>query len=157
MRCVMQQWLVEQTSSTIFQKYSCLHIPRKLCLRCLSERLHNNLQQMKKDWEFKSFAALILIVSFLVYLRIFVYAVAIESDKFSEFKHSDLQAINEVKVTYQGQGHTSRSRSNQGHHQIEVIFKERYSYAGGLHLNQIYAFLFHKILLLHRLDQAKFW
>ena len=42
----------------------------------------------------------------------------------------DLQAINEVKVTYQGQGHTSRSRSNQGQHQIEVIFKERYCYAG---------------------------
>ena len=36
----------------------------------------------------------------------------------------DLQAINEVKVTYQGQGYTSRSRSNQGQHQIEVIFKE---------------------------------
>ena len=36
--------------------------------------------------------------------------------------------INKVKVTYQGQGHTSRSRSNQGQHQIEVIFKERYSY-----------------------------
>ena len=49
----------------------------------------------------------------------------------------DLQAINEVKVTYQGQGHTSKSRSNQGQHQIEVIFKERYSYAGGLHLNQM--------------------
>ena len=49
----------------------------------------------------------------------------------------DLQAINEVKVTYQGQSHTSRSRSNQGQHQIEVIFKERYSYAGGLHLNQM--------------------
>ena len=49
----------------------------------------------------------------------------------------DLQAINEVKVTYQGQGHTSRSRSNQGQHQIEVIFKERYCYAGGLHLNQM--------------------
>ena len=49
----------------------------------------------------------------------------------------DLQAINEVKVTYQDQGHTSRSRSNQGQHQIEVIFKERYSYAGGLHLNQM--------------------
>ena len=42
-----------------------------------------------------------------------------------------LQAINEVKVTYQGQGHTSSS--NQGQHQIEVIFKEIYSYAGGLH------------------------
>ena len=38
---------------------------------------------------------------------------------------------------YQGQGHTARSRSNQGQHQIEVIFKERYSYAGGLHLNQM--------------------
>ena len=37
----------------------------------------------------------------------------------------DLQAINEVKVTHQGQ------------HQIEVIFKERYCYAGGLHLNQM--------------------
>ena len=49
----------------------------------------------------------------------------------------DLQAINEAKVTYQGQGHTSRSRSNQGQHQIEVIFRERYSYAGGLHLNQM--------------------
>ena len=49
----------------------------------------------------------------------------------------DLQAINEVKVTYQGKGYTSRSRSNQGQHQIEVIFKERYSYAGGLHLNQM--------------------
>ena len=49
----------------------------------------------------------------------------------------DLQAINEVKVTYQGQGHTSRARLNQGQHQIEVIFKERYSYAGGLHLNQM--------------------
>ena len=48
-----------------------------------------------------------------------------------------LQAINKVKVTYQGQGHTSRSRSNQGQHQIEVIFKERYSYTGGLHLNQM--------------------
>ena len=49
----------------------------------------------------------------------------------------DLQAINEVKVTHQGQGHTSRSRLNQGQHQIEVIFKERYSYAGVLHLNQM--------------------
>ena len=48
-----------------------------------------------------------------------------------------LQAINKVKITYQGQGHTSRSRSNQGQHQIKVIFKERYSYAGGLHLNQM--------------------
>ena len=47
------------------------------------------------------------------------------------------KAIKKVKVTYQGQGHTSRSRSNQGQHQIEVIFKERYSYAGGLHLNQM--------------------
>ena len=47
------------------------------------------------------------------------------------------QAINKVKVTYQGQGHPSRSRSNQGQHQIEVIFKERYCYAGGLHLNQM--------------------
>ena len=47
----------------------------------------------------------------------------------------DLQAINEVKVTYQG--HMSRSRSNQGQHQIEVIFKDRYSYAGGLHWNQM--------------------
>ena len=41
------------------------------------------------------------------------------------------------RVTYQGQGHTSRSRSYQGQHQIEVIFKERYSYASGLHLNQM--------------------
>ena len=48
-----------------------------------------------------------------------------------------LQTINTVKVTYQGQGHTSRSMSNQGQHQIEVIFKERYSYAGGLHLNHM--------------------
>ena len=39
------------------------------------------------------------------------------------------KAIKKVKVIYQGQGHTSRSRSNQGQHQIEVIFKERYSYA----------------------------
>ena len=46
-----------------------------------------------------------------------------------------LQAIDNVKVTYQGQGHTSRS--NQGQGQIKVIFKERYSYAGGLHLNQM--------------------
>ena len=30
-----------------------------------------------------------------------------------------------------------RSRSNQGQDQIEVIFKERYSYAGGLHWNQM--------------------
>ena len=29
------------------------------------------------------------------------------------------------------------SRSNQGQYQIEVICKERYSYAGGLHLNQM--------------------
>ena len=36
-----------------------------------------------------------------------------------------LQAIGKVKVTYQGQGHTSRSRSNQGQHQIEVIFVVR--------------------------------
>ena len=36
-----------------------------------------------------------------------------------------------VKVTHQGQG------QHQGQHQIEVIFKERYSYAGGLHLNQM--------------------
>ena len=43
----------------------------------------------------------------------------------------DLQVINKVKVTYQGQG------QHQGQHQIEVIFKERYSYAGGLHLNQM--------------------
>ena len=42
-----------------------------------------------------------------------------------------LQAINKVKVTYQGQ------------HQIEVIFKERYSYAGGLHLNQMRSCLPH--------------
>ena len=47
------------------------------------------------------------------------------------------KAIKKVNVTYQGQGHTSRSRSNQGQHQIEVIFKEGYSYAGGLHLNQM--------------------
>ena len=33
-----------------------------------------------------------------------------------------LQAINKVKVTCQGQGHPSRSRSNQGQHQIRVIF-----------------------------------
>ena len=36
-----------------------------------------------------------------------------------------LQGINKVKVTHQGQG------------QIKVIFKERYSHAGGLHLNQM--------------------
>ena len=42
-----------------------------------------------------------------------------------------------------GQGHISRSRSHikvkvkSGQHQIEVIFKERYSNAGGLHLNQM--------------------
>ena len=29
------------------------------------------------------------------------------------------------------------SRSNQGQDQIEVIFKKRYSYVGGLHLNQM--------------------
>ena len=34
-----------------------------------------------------------------------------------------LQVINEVKVTHQGQG------------QIMVIFKEKYSYVGSLHLN----------------------
>ena len=37
-----------------------------------------------------------------------------------------LQVINKVKVTHQGQG------------QIEVNFKERYFYAGGLHLNQMH-------------------
>ena len=30
-----------------------------------------------------------------------------------------------------------RSRSNQGQDQIEFISKERYSYASGLHLNQM--------------------
>ena len=48
-----------------------------------------------------------------------------------------LQVINKVMVTYQGQGHSSSSRSNQGQDQIVVIFKERYSYAGSLHLNQM--------------------
>ena len=52
------------------------------------------------------------------------------------------KTIKKVKVMYQCQGHTSRSRSNQGQHQIEVIFKERYSYAGGLHLNQMRSCLF---------------
>ena len=36
-----------------------------------------------------------------------------------------LQVINKVKVTHQCQG------------QIKVISKERYSYTGGLHLNQM--------------------
>ena len=35
------------------------------------------------------------------------------------------------------QGHTSRS--NQGQGQIEVIFKERCFYVGGLHLNQMHS------------------
>ena len=48
-----------------------------------------------------------------------------------------LQSINKVKVTYQGQGCTLRSRSNQCQDQIDDIFKERYSCAGGLHLNQM--------------------
>ena len=47
-----------------------------------------------------------------------------------------------VKVTHQGQGHTSRSRSNWGH------FKKRYSYAGGLHLNQMRSCFFFFILLI---------
>ena len=76
----------------------------------------------------------------------------------------DLQAINEVKVTYQGQGHTSRSRSNQGQHQIEVIFKERYSYAGGLHLNQmrscsiieLYVFTKLRCVILRNICRAKY-
>ena len=38
-----------------------------------------------------------------------------------------LQVINKVKVTHQGQG------------QIMVIFKERCSYAGGLHSNQMHS------------------
>ena len=42
-----------------------------------------------------------------------------------------LQAIHKVKVTYQGQGQIKVKD------QIEFIFKERYSYAGGLHLNQM--------------------
>ena len=46
-----------------------------------------------------------------------------------------LQVINKVKVTYQGQGPISRL--NQGLDQIEFIFKERYSYACGFHLNQM--------------------
>ena len=37
------------------------------------------------------------------------------------------------------QGHTSRSRSNQGQGKIEVIFKERCFYVGGLHLNQMHS------------------
>ena len=60
--------------------------------------------------------------------------------------HLYVQAIKKVKVTYQGQGHTSRSRSNQGQHQIEVIFKERYSYAGGLHLNQMRSCFYYVVL-----------
>ena len=44
-----------------------------------------------------------------------------------------LQVINKVKVTCQG--HTSRS--NQGQGQINVFFKQRCSYAGGLYLNQM--------------------
>ena len=46
-----------------------------------------------------------------------------------------LQVINKVKVIYQGQGHTSRLRSNQCQGQIKVVFKERCFYTGGLHLN----------------------
>ena len=34
-----------------------------------------------------------------------------------------LHVINKVKVTYQGKGHTSRSRSNQGQYQIGVILR----------------------------------
>ena len=48
-----------------------------------------------------------------------------------------LQVINKVKVTHQGQGHISKSRSNQCQAQIKVIFKKRCSYAGGLHLNKM--------------------
>ena len=58
-----------------------------------------------------------------------------------------LQAINKVKATYQVQGHTSKSRSNQGQDQILINFKERYSYTGGLPLNQMCSCLY--ILLLH--------
>ena len=39
-----------------------------------------------------------------------------------------VQIINKVKFTHQGQG------------QIKVILKERCSYMGGLHLNQIHSF-----------------
>ena len=34
-----------------------------------------------------------------------------------------------------------QSRSNKGQDQIEVIFKKRYSYMGGLHLNQMHSCL----------------
>ena len=66
------------------------------------------------------------------------------------------KAIKKVKVTYQGQGHTSRSRSYQGQHQIEVIFKERYSYAGGLHLNQMRScyFMYLKVVIRNNMIQA---
>ena len=65
-----------------------------------------------------------------------------------------IQAINKVKVTHQGQD------------QIEVIFKKRYSYAGGLHLNQMRScLLYFQIQELHQVPQvypllqkrAQFW
>ena len=58
-----------------------------------------------------------------------------------------LQVINKVKVTHQGHDHKSRLRSNQCQGQIEVIFKERYSYAGGLHL----------VLVLHLVSRFNVW
>ena len=48
-----------------------------------------------------------------------------------------LQVINMVNVTYQGQTHTSRSRSNQCQDKMKVTSKERYSNVDGLHLNQM--------------------
>ena len=61
-----------------------------------------------------------------------------------------LHVINKVKVTYHSQNHTSRSRSNKYQGQNKVIFKQRCSYTGGLHLNQMrssYKKLFQKTQL----------
>ena len=47
-----------------------------------------------------------------------------------------LKVINKVKITHEGEGHTSRTRSNQSQGQIEAVFKER-CLPRGLHLNQM--------------------
>ena len=43
------------------------------------------------------------------------------------------KAINKIKVTNQGQGYTSRSRSNECHGQIKVTSKERYKSSYSIH------------------------
>ena len=69
-----------------------------------------------------------------------------------------LHVINKVKVTHQGQCQISMSRSHikvnvtyQGQGQIKVIFKERCSYVGGLHLNQMRSCLKYACTWTHRI------